>query len=289
MPASIIFDQVTKAAGVAGDAREDFDTALLVTCSNATVEASYIWTLIDVPIRSAIARGTTTVTPTFSFTPDVKGTYLVTLQVNGSALASDKAESFCAVVTFAAKTLGWRYLAAFEKNQADNQVKAGLGFPSDVNSRGWATERDEQIEQVELAAYEAANAVVVSPGAGAGLDRFVRLDEATGILDPSVLPGSASVPSLTGLKTANYPAIVLDLVIYDPSGGTFQIDAPPTPVTGNRWSLKNVTTDVTGITIDGNAELIEDPLNATFVASYLLIGALVSIDYIFDGTNWVVL
>lgn len=289
MPASIIFDQVTKSAGIAGDAREDFDTALLVTCSNATGESSYLWTLIDVPIRSALVRGTTTVTATFSFTPDVKGTYLVTLQVNGSPLTSDNAESFCAVVTFAAKALGWRYLAALEQNQDDNQLKAGLGFPGDLNTRGWATERDLQMEQTELAAYEVANAVVVSPGAGAGLDRLVQLDETTGLFDPSVLPGAAAVPSLTGLKVANYTAVALDLVIYDPSGGTFTIDAPAAPATGTRWALKNVTTDVTGITVDGNGNNIENPSAGAFVASYSLAGALVSVDYIYDGTNWVVL
>jgi hypothetical protein len=193
------------------------------------------------------------------------------------------------VVTFASKTLGWRYLAAFEQNQDDNQVKAGLGFPGNVNIRGWSTERDLQLEQVELAAYEVANAVVVSPGAGAGLDRLVQLDETTGLFDPSVLPGTAAVPSLTGIKVAPYTAVDLDLVIYDPSGGTFQIDAPAAPIAGVRWSLKNVTIDVTAITVDGNGNSIENPTSSTLGASYSLAGALVSVDYIYDGTNWVVL
>ena len=289
MPASIIFDQVTKSAGIAGKAREDFDPALLVTCSNSTVESSYLWTLVDVPIRSALVRGTTTTTATFSFTPDVKGTYLVTLQTNGSPLTADNAESFCAIVTFASKTLGWRYLASFEQNQDDNQVKAGLGFVADINPRGWSTERDLQLEQVELAAYEVANAVVVSPGIGAGLDRLVQLDLTTGLFDPSVLPGTGAIPSLTGLKIANYPANVLDLVLYDPSGGTFQIDAPTSPSLGERWSLKNATTNVTAVTIDGNGNNIENPSTTTIVASYSLAVALVSVDYIYDGTNWLVL
>jgi hypothetical protein len=289
MPASIIFDQATQSAGVAGNAREDFDVAKLVTCTNASAEASYIWTLIDVPIRSALVRGTTTVTAAFNFTPDVKGTYVISLQVNGSSLAANNDESFCAVVTFANKTLGWRYLGAFEQNQQDNIVKAGLGFVGDINVRGWATERDLQLEQTELAAYEIANAVVSSPGIGAGLDRVVRLDETTGLFDPSVLPGSAAIPSITGLKIANYTANTLDLVIYDPTAGTFQIDAPATPTAGDRWSLKNVTTNTTGVTIDGNGENIENPSASAIVASYSLAGALVSVDYIYDGTNWVVL
>jgi len=219
----------------------------------------------------------------------VKGTYVVSLQVNGSALAADNAESFCAIVTSGAKTLGWRYLGAQEKNQADNQVKAGLGFPSNINTRGWATERDLQLEQTELAAYEAANAVLVSPGIGVGLDRFVRLDATTGILDPSVLPQVVSLPTPTGIKIANYTAVSLDLVLYDPSGGTFTLDAPAAPAFGDRWAVKNVTTNVTAITMDGNGTNIENPLTATFVATYTIGLPLVSTEYLYDGTNWVIL
>jgi hypothetical protein len=83
-------------------------------------------------------------------------------------------------------------------------------------------------------------------------------------------------------------ATVGRLVLYDPSGGTFQIDAPLNPVAGDRWALKNTTIDATAVTIDGNSNSLEDPNTNTFLASYSLASALASIDYLFDGTNWVI-
>lgn len=96
-------------------------------------------------------------------------------------------------------------------------------------------------------------------------------------------------PLPTATKVGAYTAQRGDLVLYDPSGGTFQIDAPASPVKGDRFAVKNVTTDVTGVTISGNGNNIENPLASTLVASYSLGVALGAIDYLFDGTNWVAL
>ena len=93
-------------------------------------------------------------------------------------------------------------------------------------------------------------------------------------------PGTVQVGAVT--------ATIGRLVLFDPSGGTFQIDAPAAPVAGDRWALKNTTIDATAVTIDGNGNSIEDPNTSTFLASYSLAGALNSIDYLFDGTNWVI-
>lgn len=287
MPALITFDQVTQPAGVAGEAREDFVTGQLVSCTNDTVESSYAWVLVDTPIRSALVRGLTSTNATFAFTPDVKGTYLVTLQVNGSAFPTDSAESFCAVLTTGTRTLGWRYPAAGEQNQDDNTTQAGLGFPSDVNPRGWATPRDLQMEQTEIATEGVVNAVVTSPGVGP--DNLVRIDSATGKLDPSVVPVSTGGLTPTAAKVANYTALFNERVLYDPSGGTFTITAPVTPLTGEQWAIKNVTTDTTSITINGNGNNIEDPLGPAFVASYAVNITLISVIYMFDGTNWIIL
>lgn len=185
MPAAIIFNQPTKPPGGI-IARRDLSTGLVVTASNNTVEGTYLWTLVDVPIRSALIRGTTGIASIFTFTPDVKGTYRLTLQVNGSTLAIDNADSFAAVVSFGAKTLGWRYVGAGEQDQADNILYAGLGFPLNVNTRGWSTEHDLQDEQVETATYDVLNAITVSPGLG--FDSLTRIDPLTGKLDPTVVP-----------------------------------------------------------------------------------------------------
>lgn len=222
MPASIVFNQPTISAGVAGKARNDGVLAQPVTCSSASPASSYLWTLVDVPIRSSLTRGLTGTMATFSFTPDVKGTYLVTLRVNGSTFTTDNAKSFIAVLSSGSNTLGWRYLGASEENN-DNIDRPGLGFPSNTNVRGWATERDLQLEETEEAAARVLNAVVTSPGPGQ--DALVKLDSTTGQLDPSVVPGTAS----TGIKyhienTDNivvqnrYQYLVQGAIIIDPGG-----------------------------------------------------------------------
>lgn len=94
--------------------------------------------------------------------------------------------------------------------------------------------------------------------------------------------------SPSDVKTGAFTARVGELVLYNPSGGGFQIDAPASPTVGDRFAIKNVTTDTTAVTIDGNAENIEDPGTSTFVASYSLALGLVSIEYLYDGTNWVI-
>ncbi len=188
MPAQIILNQPTKPPGGIGKGRRDLATGLVVTATNNTVEGSYLWTLTDAPIRSALVRGTTGTSAAFTFTPDVKGTYVLTLQVNGSTLTADNEQTFGAVVSFGAKTLGWRYLGAGEQDQADNINYPGLGFPGNTNTRGWATERDIELEQTETATYDVLNAATVSPGLG--LDSLTRINPATGRLDPSLIPAA---------------------------------------------------------------------------------------------------
>lgn len=98
-----------------------------------------------------------------------------------------------------------------------------------------------------------------------------------GILTPTTIQ--------TGAATASNG----DLVLYDPSGGTFQIDAPLTPEAGDLFAIKNTTIDVTSVTIDGNGNNIEDPATASFVTDFALAVKLVTISYLFDGTNWIVI
>lgn len=190
MPASIIFNQSGTPAGVAGKARKDFviSPPTVVVCTNFTVETSYLWTLVDVPIRSALVRGATGVGASFSFTPDVKGTYLVSLTVNGSPFVTDTARSFCAVLSTGAV---WRYKAAGEIDE-DNLVYTGLGFPSNINTRGWATDEDLVYEEIETIVAAVQGAVVTSPGPGTA--PLAKLDTATGKFDATLIPTVAGVP-----------------------------------------------------------------------------------------------
>jgi len=201
MPASIIFNQVPLAAGVAGKARHDFAVGAVVTCSNSAVSTAYLWTLIDAPIRSALVRGTTGTNSTFLFTPDVKGTYLVTLRVDNSVAPADNTSNFCAILTFAAGTLAWRYKAAGERNE-DNIDFVGLGFTGNDNVRGWATPDDLEREATEDAVYKVQNAVVTSPGLG--IAALVKLDVATGKFNTSVVPTvTVAANSITNVELAD--------------------------------------------------------------------------------------
>jgi hypothetical protein len=212
MPALITFNQTGQTAGVAGNARKDIVTGTAVTCTNATVETSYTWTLVDVPIRSALIRGSVVTTSSFAFTPDVKGTYLVSLRVNNSSFPSDFAQSFCAVVS---SGLGWRYKASGESTE-DNTSYTGLGFPSDINPRGWATEDDLEREAVESTVSDVSGAIVASPGPGTS--PLVRLDSTTGLLSSSLLPTRTDVISLSNSVTSvNQTEVLIGGLYFDPS------------------------------------------------------------------------
>ncbi len=108
-------------------------------------------------------------------------------------------------------------------------------------------------------------------------------------LSKQITKASIGINTVTAVKVANYTTLFGERVLYDPSGGTFQIDAPVTPTTGQRWAIKNVTVDVTLVTISGNGESLEDPGTSTLLASFTIAAAFVSLDYIYDGTNWVII
>lgn len=107
-------------------------------------------------------------------------------------------------------------------------------------------------------------------------------NEAIRLTRQSLLPRPGAV-----VTSGPHTATVTELVLYDPSGGTFTINAPANPVLGDRWAVKNTTTDTTSVTINGNGNNIEDPGAGAIVASYGLATALVSLDYLYDGTNWI--
>ncbi len=199
MAAQILVNQATRPAGTLGTAREDGVISQLVTCTSGTVASSYTWVLVDVPIRSALVRGATGTAASFTFTPDVKGTYLVSLRLNGSSLTADNATNFIAVLSYGTHTRAWRYPAAREEN-IDNIERVGLGFPGDINTRGWATNSDLVIEDIEAAVGRTLAATVVSPGPGS--DSIVKLNSATGMLDPSVIPSETNTDDFTGLGAA---------------------------------------------------------------------------------------
>lgn len=102
---------------------------------------------------------------------------------------------------------------------------------------------------------------------------------------PSISKISNGTP-ITGTTTAD-PG---ERMIYDAGSGPFQLNAPASPVMGTRWGIKNLSNSVTAITVSGNGSNIEDPLvSFVLAATFSLAGDGISVEWEYDGTQWVVI
>lgn len=107
------------------------------------------------------------------------------------------------------------------------------------------------------------------------------------------------IPPTKAIQIVNPTAVIVDTtaavgerVIYDPSGATnpITISAPLAPELGDQWAVKNRTADLTSITIDGNGNNIENPTASfSLAANFSLSGDGISIEWEFDGIQWLVI
>jgi len=95
--------------------------------------------------------------------------------------------------------------------------------------------------------------------------------------------GTVAVP-ITVASTAR----PWERVLYDPTGGAFQIDAPASRAIGTRFGVKNVTANANNITVGGNGANSEDPGVPGTVAAVTgaFGGAGRSVEWEFNGTDW---
>ena len=126
-------------------------------------------------------------------------------------------------------------------------------------------------------------------GAQALATRLTVSSTAATFTVPLAAPSVTAISNGTSI-TATDTAVAGERMIYDPTGGTFQLNAPASPVIGTRWAVKNRSTSTTGITISGNSNSIENPASGYAVAaSFSLAGDGISVEWEYDGTQWLVI
>lgn len=92
---------------------------------------------------------------------------------------------------------------------------------------------------------------------------------------------------VTDIKTANYSAVATDIIRYDPSGGSFTIEMPPTPNINDSVTVKNVTNNTTAITVDGNGNNIQRTGIYALVSSFSLQSRGDSYTWFYTGSEWI--
>jgi len=119
--------------------------------------------------------------------------------------------------------------------------------------------------------------------------------------------GSAAIVSGTAITSGCPPhcpapastttAELGERVLYDPSNSelldgspAMTFAAPASPILGSRWAIKNRSASQEPVIIDGNGSDIEDPLASYAVAaSFTLSGDGISVEWEFDGAQWLVI
>jgi hypothetical protein len=92
--------------------------------------------------------------------------------------------------------------------------------------------------------------------------------------------GGGSAFVTTAVQTSNYVASAFDVVLVDPSGGSFTVFLPAAPTKDDIVIYVNTTLDTTAISLSGNGN------NVNRVAALTLQDPEQFAQFIFDGTAW---
>jgi len=194
--ALITIDQLANPTpvGQPGVARDDILLASPVTLRNAvdTGVTRWRWTVLDVPIGSAILTNATATTAEFTFTPDVAGTYRVQLAINDGA----EGEIDTRIVGVRDGD-GFLYPAADQRAEEANYDIAGS-----PNTKNWAKEVEAILRS--LGAPQLLNAAPTDTLAISASETFTT--------------------AAIGLPSTSSEVVAYDFV--DASGGN--VGAPPT-------------------------------------------------------------
>lgn len=163
---------------------------------------------------------------------------------------------------------------------ADQDLGFTLGIGNTTDGTDIIISSGDGIDAVSALLIGATSAASIVIGSGTNLVSFPTGTTVTGLA--RIKNGTA----ITSTDTADSG----ERMLYDPSGGTFTINAPAAPTIGDHWAVKNVTSDTTAITIGGNGNNIENPTASFGVsASFSMSGDGISIEWEYDGTQWLVI
>ncbi len=165
MAASLITITQSSSTSAGGTSRDDIVISSLVTLANANDSnvRSWRWVLVERPRDSAAVLSNVTA-PSPTFTPDVNGSYLIQLQVNGGSAVGETNRVLVAVRNTAVITGGLitatRFVAASETDEANWSVDLGPG-PA-PNTTGWWEDLDRTARLTQALAEKGQGAFIFS-------------------------------------------------------------------------------------------------------------------------------
>jgi len=89
-----------------------------------------------------------------------------------------------------------------------------------------------------------------------------------------------------GIATSNATVAANARQGYNTTGGAFTLTAPASPSNGAHFAIVETAGSLTPLTVNGNGKLVWNPFTKSFVASFAIGVAGVSLHWIYNGTAW---
>ncbi len=149
--------------------------------------------------------------------------------------------------------------------------------PAELPNTAGASVQTPRLKEGSIAFALSDSSLYMCTSAVEGAASWVSAVASAGSLPRSTLPAIA-----TALTTA----AAFERIRYDASGGTFTINAPASPQSGDRFGTKEVASDPTVITVSGNGNDIEHPLTRQSAATAVFGRTSLGVEWEYDGTQW---
>lgn len=111
------------------------------------------------------------------------------------------------------------------------------------------------------------------------------LDDADAAAQRATLGAQRALTPTAAVKTSAYTAVAGEIVCYDASSGTFQINAPASPSDGDLFAIWETAGSTNAVTISGNGANI----NLAASLSVSAAGAYVTFQYSSARSRWMVM